>query len=567
MALYELHQAVKKGDLHRVSELLDESPLRIDINQADHKGWTPLMYAVACAEAGIEILRALIRHGVSIDQTAMSYALSDLQKLKVLIKAGADIRYQKEHGYDALINAAYGRDVLHNPQLLDILNLLIANGVSLKGMTTYGESAIRVLSRIGRFDAVELLLKAGANPDDIKFTKLIEAVAFGSLADVETEVKSGAALEERDYWERTPWHFAIQTGDIARAKILLEHGADRNARGRGEKLPLFYAIENRHVPMLRWLLDIGTDIEQTDDFGRTALIKAVEDQSDEDVDVLLKAGANVHHECKTGPALSFANTRGIAMKLMEAGADPQHLRAEGRRAILGFPPEPDEDLLEASETDFAHSQTRRPGERNPEVMSNPFWEGMIRSGINAYQAGRRYGATEPSEGKYRAIWCAQRFGQSLTFLPDGRLVQVGGEHEDFYDPDFCIYNDVFVHQPDGTIVIYGYPESEFPPTDFHTATLIGDFIYLIGSLGYPSTRQHGETPVYKLDTRTLHMERLETTGTKPGWIYHHRAVLSSPDEIHIFDGKILSCTEDKEVHSDNSREFILDIGRRVWRTA
>jgi hypothetical protein len=36
----------------------------------------------------------------------------------------------------------------------------------------------------------------------------------------------------------------------------------------------------------------------------------------------------------------------------------------------------------------------------------------------------------------------QRFGQSLTFLPDGRAVQIGGEHVDFYYPVFCIYNDV-----------------------------------------------------------------------------------------------------------------------------
>lgn len=38
-------------------------------------------------------------------------------------------------------------------------------------------------SRIGRFDAVQLLLKAGANPDDVKLTPLIEAVASESLAD------------------------------------------------------------------------------------------------------------------------------------------------------------------------------------------------------------------------------------------------------------------------------------------------------------------------------------------------------------------------------------------------
>ena len=236
MELYELHQAIKKGELNRVEELLSESPRRININQPDNNGWTPLMYAVSSPESGTELLRMLIRHGANIDETSISFGLSDLQKLAVLMEAGADIRYQKEHGYDALINAAYGHDVLHNPQLIAILNLLIENGVSLRGMTTYGESGIRVLSRIGRFDAVHMLLKAGANPDDIKFTRLIEAVAFGSLADVAAVVASGANLEERDYWERTPWLVAIQAGDIPKAQFLLEHGSDKKVRGRCGKL-------------------------------------------------------------------------------------------------------------------------------------------------------------------------------------------------------------------------------------------------------------------------------------------------------------------------------------------
>lgn len=126
------------------------------------------MYAVACPEADVELLCTLIRHGATIDQTSVSYALSDLQKLTELIDGGANISYHKEHGYDALINAAYGDDVLNHPQLLDIVNLLIANGVSLTGMTSYSESCVRVLSRIGRFDAVRLLLRAGANPEDVR---------------------------------------------------------------------------------------------------------------------------------------------------------------------------------------------------------------------------------------------------------------------------------------------------------------------------------------------------------------------------------------------------------------
>lgn len=564
MALYELHRVVKNGDLRRVSEILLETGTA-DINQPDRKGWTPLMLAIDSAEAGTEVLRTLIRHGAKIDTDSVSSALGDLHKLTVLIEAGADVHYQKEHGYDALIDAAHGRDVLHNPQLLDILKLLIEEGVSLRGMTTYSESAVRVLSRIGRFDAVQLLLKAGANPDDVKLTPLIEAVAFGSLADVAALVGSGASLEERDYWERTPWLFAIQAGDVAKAKFILDHQADRHARGRCGKPPLFYAIESDHIPMLEWLIEIGIDIEQTDQFGHTALRTALEYCSDRSVDVLLRFGANTNHESDTGPALAYASSRVTALKLLDVGADPQYLTSGGIRAILGFPAEPDLDLLDISLDDFQLHRSRLFGKHNPEAMNNSFWQGMIRSGVGAYQAGQMFEVENKFDGQYKPIWCAQRFGQSITFLPDGRIVQVAGEHEDHYDPDFCMYNDVFVHSSGDNVIIYGYPESAFPPTDFHTATLIGNHIYLIGALGYPDARLYGDTPVYRLDTTTFQIEHLETSGTKPGWIYKHRAVLCSAQEIRITGGNILSMTSGEEILAENQQSFILDIESRTWR--
>ncbi len=36
------------------------------------------------------------------------------------------------------------------------------------------------------------------------------------------------------------------------------------------------------------------------------------------------------------------------------------------------------------------------------------------------------------------IWPADRFGQSITELPDGRKVLVAGEHEDHYDADVFV---------------------------------------------------------------------------------------------------------------------------------
>lgn len=187
---------------------------------------------------------------------------------------------------------------------------------------------------------------------------------------------------------------------------------------------------------------------------------------------------------------------------------------------------------------------------------------MIRSGISAY-AARLLNGGSPDDCP---VWCAQRFGQSLTRLPDGRIIQIGGEHEDFYASDFCIYNDAFVHHPDGRIDIFCYPESVFPPTDFHTATLIGDSIYIIGGLGYRGSRRFGETLVYRLDTNTLAIHPVATGGDPPGWISGHRALLIGPNEIRISGGKLSSQGSKGETYEDNPHLHIFDTKGEAWRS-
>src|SRR5207253_2159408 len=124
-------------------------------------------------------------------------------------------------------------------------------------------------------------------------------------------------------------------------------------------------------------------------------------------------------------------------------------------------------------------------------------------------------------------------------------------------PDFCIYNDVFVHEGDGSVAVYGYPESVFPPTDFHTATLFGDSIYVIGSLGYQGTRRYEVTPVYKLDVHTLRMDRVQACGEAPGWIYKHRAAAVNPHEIRVWGGMIVTGSSSEESHEQNLGSFVL----------
>lgn len=483
----------------------------------------------------------------------------DLQRVRALIEAGADARYKRDHGYDAVLDTVHGGGLDCEQRLIELLTLLAAHGADLSGVSSFGESGLRVLSRLGRFEAVRLLLNAGADKTQLRWTPLMEAVALGSLADVQAALAHSPALEERDWWERTAWLIALLTGNLTKAKLLCERGADPTACGRCGCPPLFYAIQGHHPVLLCWLLREGAEVHQTDEFGTTALMEAVGNDDLNCVEILLNAGANVETNANR-TAISQARSREIIMRLLAAGADPADA---DQRVILGLSTTVEDALSVVSAEEFRHWSTRVFGKDNPERMRVPFWEAMIRSGESAYGAGQRFnGERGPVAGP---IWCAARFGQSLTLLPDGRAVQIGGEHEDYYDPDFCIYNDVFVHRRDGPVAIYGYPESVFPPTDFHTATLVGDDIYVIGSLGYQGTRRPGETPVYRLDIRTLRMDRMEVCGEVPGWIYTHRATALNSHEIRVWGGKVVTASDSGESHQENTASFVLDLKCLAWR--
>lgn len=572
-----LCQAVKSGQLHAVEQLLRTLDSRA-INAVDGDGFNALMHAARSDAIELRIVQQLLDRRADPNAVcksplhngarvlALAVSAGDPQKVACLLDAGADLSHSYQ-GYGALINAVYGRDVRGDARLLPLLQLLVDRGAALDEVSPYGESALRALSRLGRFDAVALLLEAGADESQLAWTPLIRAVALGTLTDVEA-VLVGADLEARDGWERSAWLVAVLSGDVEKAMLLRDRGADIHARGRNAQPALFYAIEAAGDAMLRWLLQAGLAQDVRDSFGESAAEHAAELGNAQALQLLLAAGLDVDAVLPERPgatALHSAANGAIARQLLEAGADPQHLQYEQRRELLGLPPEPDADRLQVSAAEFESGRRRRFGAANPQEMPVPFWLAMIRAGVDGYTAGERFGLKRTWSDQDQPVWCAQRFGQSLTFLPDGRTIQVAGEHEDSYDPDFCIYNDVFVHSPDGSVRIYGYPESVFPPTDFHTATLIGNQLWLIGSLGYFGARRPGEVQVFCLDTDSLRMKSIVTQGDSPGWISRHRAVLQSPTEIRISGGKVIAQAGGKETYLPNASEFVLDLQRRCWR--
>ena len=170
-------------------------------------------------------------------------------------------------------------------------------------------------------------------------------------------------------------------------------------------------------------------------------------------------------------------------------------------------------------------------------MTNPFWAWLIEEGLSAYHANEAFGGARSEEAG--PCWSWDRYGRSETTMPDGRVISIGGEHEDSYDPDFYIYNDVVVSDPAGRVEIFGYSEEAFPPTDFHTATLAEDRIVVIGNLSYPTLRRD-RAQVVVLDTNHYAFDRIDTSGNGPLWLHKHSAKLAEGGRAILVRGGLIN---------------------------
>lgn len=212
---------------------------------------------------------------------------------------------------------------------------------------------------------------------------------------------------------------------------------------------------------------------------------------------------------------------------------------------------------------FHSDRALRFGTANPERVRSRHLERMVRTDMTPYRVRSELGMDypgHPHEDVRPPEWCFHRFGMSQTRMDDGRIICIAGEHEDWYDPDFCIYNDVVVLRPGpgeawitehtGEVEIYHYPREVFTPTDFHSATLVkcdgeqDGLIYVIGNLGYKDARVFGHTPIAVLDTRTYEIKQLHASGDCPGWISKHHATYDNQlNAITVRGGEIMSADD------------------------
>ncbi|MCC7338614.1 MAG: ankyrin repeat domain-containing protein [Pirellulaceae bacterium] len=404
--------------------------------------------------------------------------------------------------------------------------------------------------------------------------ELHEAIRKGSLDELRTLLDSGADVNSAGRLGRTPLMVAIEAADLQKLQLLLERGADPEITDDFNTTALGCAVSYDFVPAIKLLLELGVDRGYEPKYPQKRIdyriptehlempneMKSVMTES-EWKELMEDSGRALNEspdELPIFPLITEVQSIEALQQFLQAGDRLGDVPTELKSQLLGIP---DGIEFTASRQEFLRDQTRRFGVRNPELFKSNFWNDMVLTQGNGYSA-RKHFLGDNLFGAIGPVWCNQRYGASLTALTDGRYIQIGGEHEDFYDPDFCIYNDVIVFDGKGGFQIYGYPKDVFPPTDFHTATLVDEHIYVIGSLGYQDERKFGTTPVFRLNVVSLVIEEIATDGVAPGWIHKHLAEYDpESNSILISRGEV---QVDSSAPPRNGATFSLDLSSLRW---
>jgi ankyrin repeat protein len=216
--------------------------------------------------------------------------------------------------------------------------LLSAPAVSIKPTRILGGAiAVRIVR-------VQSALAAAVQNEDLKLVRRL----LNRGADVNEQ--------EKDYSDRTPLFFAVESGNAGIAKMLIDFGAEVNARDLYSQTPIMNLDDDSSSELVKLLIAHGATVDLTDDSDNTALILAAEDEAEPSViKALIDAGANVNQQNSEGyTALIKAaenDEPDTVRLLLESGAGVNYQNADGDTALMmaadGDAPEIIRMLIEA----------------------------------------------------------------------------------------------------------------------------------------------------------------------------------------------------------------------------
>lgn len=277
-------------------------------------GTTPLMYAVLYGD--LDTMKVLLAAGADVNArndsgaTALMWAVDNLEKTRLLLKAGADANARSDDGRTPLLSATslVGSSEVVN-LLLDHKANPSATAHSYRGPTT----PLRQAADLGDVAVVKMLLERGA---DVKgpaaLFAVIAALNANSPACVEQVIQTVKPQMMKDAFlflvppRGTPAGFS----NLELIKKAIACGADVNAKDPEGYTALILASSSEYfsADTIRLLLEQGADVHAKTVKGETALDFAKRGGQSQVVELLKKAG------CKEGghPAIEVPKPKPAA---------------------------------------------------------------------------------------------------------------------------------------------------------------------------------------------------------------------------------------------------------------
>ena len=129
----------------------------------------------------------------------------------------------------------------------------------------YGVPPLSLAATNGNAAILELLLKAGANPNATQSegeTALMTAARTGIPAAVKTLLAHGADVNAKESWRgQTALMWAAAEGHAETIQVLLEAGAQVNARSNAGWTALLFAAREGRIPAVKALLAGGANVD------------------------------------------------------------------------------------------------------------------------------------------------------------------------------------------------------------------------------------------------------------------------------------------------------------------
>lgn len=279
----ELLEASRSGNEEKLASLL--TPINVNCHACDGRRSTPLHLAAGYNRT--RIVELLLQHGGDVHakdkgglvplHNASSYGHYEVSEL--LIKHGANVNATDLWQFTPLHEAA-------SKMRGEVCSLLLSHGADPFLTNCHGKNAVDIASSRDLQERIQYEYKGHC---------LLDAIVLGESTKVKKYLSQESINFKHPFTGATPLHYAVVSSHPKRKAIvetLIRKGANLSEKNKDLLTPLHLAADKSHFDVMELLLKNGAKINSLDDLGQTVLHRCAKEENVQACQILLSYGAD-----------------------------------------------------------------------------------------------------------------------------------------------------------------------------------------------------------------------------------------------------------------------------------